>query len=211
MTGAWKIATAAFAVLLIAGPARSGSRNETNPAQPMENYGVIWQNKLTRSGLPDADAGWDWLRAQGVKSIVTFLPPEEAHVDYRKHGFTNVLRIPLDGREAQLPTERQAQRFLEFIQNPKDQPVHIHCFAGRDRTSMMAALARYAVDGWPLNKALDEARSYREGEHLADVYVVWLKDWASKHPPGDARLGHKPSGTSSLDTPSAGRPGKGRG
>ena len=62
MTRAWKTLTAALVVLLVASPARSGSRNEHGLGTPMRNYGVIWQGKLTRSGLPNADTGWDWLR-----------------------------------------------------------------------------------------------------------------------------------------------------
>ena len=188
MTSMWKIVATALVVLLVASPAVSGSRNEHGRGKPIRNYGVIWEGKLTRSGLPDADAGWDWLREQGVKSIVTFLPLEECDVDYGDHGFANVLRIPLSPEEMEFPTERQTQRFLVFIQDPKNQPVHIHCAAGRDRTGMMAALARYAVDGWPLDNALKEARSYRDGKSLGEERVAWLKDWATKHPPGGARL-----------------------
>jgi hypothetical protein len=184
-----KAVMATLVALLVTAPAIADSRDEHahhNPIGSGMNYGVIWEHKLTRSGLPDEDTGWDWLREQGVKSIVTFLPLEEANINYGKHGFMTVLRIPL-GYTA-LPTDRQTQRFLAFIQDPKNQPVHIHCAGGRDRTGMMAALARYAVDGWPLDKALAEARTYRDGESLDEIRQVWLKAWAAKHPPGDARV-----------------------
>jgi len=191
MTRKWKLVATALVALLLAAPAISGSRKEharhgLTVRTPMKNYGVVWEGKLTRSGLPANDTGWDWLREQGVKSIVTFLPLEEHHVGYGDHGFTNVLRIPLN--DEALPTERQAEEFLAFIQDPEDQPVHVHCAAGKDRTGMMVALARYAVDGWPLDKALAEARSYRDGESLGEMRVAWLKTWAAKHPPGSARL-----------------------
>jgi protein tyrosine/serine phosphatase len=179
--------TAALVALLVAAPAVAGSRKDhahsrPTAGQPMKNYGVVWDGKLTRSGLPEEDTGWDWLREQGVKSIVTFLPDDD--VDYAGHGFTNVLRIPLS--DWGLPTERQAQQFLAFIQDPKNQPVHIHCAAGKDRTGMMAALARYAVDGWSLDKALEEARSYRDGKSLGERRAAWLRRWAAKYPPGTA-------------------------
>ena len=184
-----RLATVALVMMLATAAALAGSRKGHDHDRPvagkaMKNYGVIWENRLSRSGLPKADTGWDWLHGQGVRSIVTFLPEDE--VDYREHGFTTVLRIPLS--DTALPTERQSKQFLSFIQDPKNQPVHIHCAAGRDRTGMMAALARYAVDGWPLDKALAEARSYRDGKDLGERRVAWLKDWAAKHPPGDARL-----------------------
>ena len=52
----------------------------------------------------------------------------------------------------------------------------------------MAALTRYAIDGWPLDQALAEARSYRDGKDLSKTRLNWLKKWAATHQPGSARL-----------------------
>jgi hypothetical protein len=158
-----------------------------NPAKtsaeqvPPRNYGVIWEHKLTRSGLPDENSLL-WLRSQGVKSVVTFLP--DHNVDYGKYGFS-VLRIPM---KSEPPTDQQAEQFLRFIQDPKNQPVHIHCVAGQSRTGLMAALARYAVDGWPLDRALEEARHFRQGKDLSKKRVDWLREWAARHPAGSFRV-----------------------
>lgn len=180
-----------LAMLLLAAPATAHSHKTKEHEHhasagdgSMPNFGVVWEHKLTRSGLPDSDSGWVWLHSQGVHSIVTFL--EEHDVDYAGFGFANVLQIPLSSDT--YPTEGQAQRFLAFIQDPARQPVHIHCKAGRDRTGMMAALARYAVDSWPLTDALTEARRYRGGKDLEAARIGWLRAWAAKHPPGSARV-----------------------
>jgi Tyrosine phosphatase family len=149
---------------------------------PLQHYGVIWPNKLTRSGMPRSDQGWDWLRNQGVKSVVTFRP--EHDVNYDRFGF-HVMRLPMDEDP---PSEQQAEEFLRFIQDPKNQPVHIHCTAGVGRTGLMAALTRYAVDGWSLDQALGEARGYRGGKDLSETRIDWLKKWAATHQPGSARL-----------------------
>ena len=151
---------------------------------PIKNFSVVWAHKLTRSAMPLNDAGWAWLRSQGVRSIVTFR--NDSDFDYPKRGFTDVLRLPLTNHI--FPTDQQAERFLAFIQDPVHQPVHMHCEAGRDRTGMMTALARYAVDGWPLEKALAEASLFRKGKPLHDNRIEWLQAWAARHPPGSARL-----------------------
>jgi hypothetical protein len=52
----------------------------------------------------------------------------------------------------------------------------------------MAALARYSIDGWPMEKALEEARSYRHGEDLPPKRMAWLCNWAAKLKPGSYRL-----------------------
>jgi hypothetical protein len=155
-------------------------QTSTEQAAP-RNYGVIWEHKLTRSGLPDENS-WLWLRSQGVKSVVTFIP--DSKVDYGKYGFS-VLRIPM---HSEPPTEQQAEQFLRFVQDPKNQPVHIHCVAGQSRTGLMAALTRYAIDGWPLDRALEETRRYRQGRDLSNERVNWLREWAAKHPAGSFRV-----------------------
>jgi protein tyrosine phosphatase (PTP) superfamily phosphohydrolase (DUF442 family) len=149
---------------------------------PLQHYGVIWPNKLTRSGMPRSDQGWDWLRNQGVKSVVTFRP--EHDVNYDQFGF-QVMRLPMDEDP---PSEQQAEEFLRFIQDPKNQPVHIHCTAGVGRTGLMAALTRYAIDGWSLDQALAESRTYRGGKDLSKTRLDWLQKWAATHQPGSARL-----------------------
>jgi protein tyrosine phosphatase (PTP) superfamily phosphohydrolase (DUF442 family) len=175
----WVAATiVAYAALLMA----AASPLQTSPEQaPPRNYGVIWEHKLTRSGLPD-EKSWLWLRSQGVKSVVTFLPDHP--VDYGKYGFS-VLHVPMHNEP---PTEQQAEQFLRFVQDPKNQPVHIHCVAGQSRTGMMAALTRYAIDGWPLDRALEEAKRYRQGRDLSKERADWLREWAAKHPAGSFRV-----------------------
>jgi hypothetical protein len=151
---------------------------------PLKRFGVLWPQQLTPSGLPRSDQGWIWLRKQGVRSIVTFRT--ENDIDYRKFGFERVMYVPLSG--SVMPTEEKATEYLKFVQNPANHPVHIHCSAGRDRTGMKAALARYSIDGWTLTKALDEARQYRDGKDLSPKRVVWLRAWAKAHPPGSFKL-----------------------
>jgi hypothetical protein len=151
---------------------------------PLRRFGVVWPHRLTRSGLPRSDDGWMWLRTRGVRSIITFRT--ENDVDYRKFGFERVMHVPLSG--SVMPTEQKAVEYLKFIQDPANQPVHIHCSAGRDRTGMMAALVRYSIDGWPLRRALDEARQYRDGKELSQRRVAWLRAWATEHPPGSFKV-----------------------
>jgi len=152
--------------------------------QALPNYGEVWENRLTRSGQPRSEEGWRWLRRQGVKSVVNFRAEEDT--DYTGLGFERVLWLPFTSRTP--PTDDHAEEFLAFVRDRRNWPVHIHCKNGRGRTGVMAALVRYAIDGWPLERALAEARTYRRGEDLGPPYIAWLRRWAAHHEPASHRL-----------------------
>ena len=60
----------------------------------------------------------------------------------------------------------------------------MHCAEGESRAGLMAALVRYAIDAWPLEKALEEAKLYRKGKNLRLKYIQWLTR-GRKPPPGE--------------------------
>jgi protein tyrosine/serine phosphatase len=150
------------------------------PKGPVPKYGIIWQGKLSRSGKPKNEEGWKWLRQQGVNGIVNFRARND--VDYKQYGFEEYLWIPMDN--GRLPTEAEAETYLAWIQSPANQPVIIQCAEGKDRTGMMAALARYAIDGWSIEEAIKESSLYRKGEPISAERINWLRGWSGKHPPG---------------------------
>jgi protein tyrosine phosphatase (PTP) superfamily phosphohydrolase (DUF442 family) len=157
------------------------------PGESVPNYSVIWEGKLTRSGQP-RDEGWTWLRGQGVRSIVNFRSEEDD--DYHGVRFEHTLWLPITKKN--LPTDRDAEEFLAFVRDSRHWPVHIHCEEGRSRSAFMAALVRYAIDGWSLDRALAEARTYRDGKDLAPNYVAWLRRWAAGHTPGSHPARNRP-------------------
>src|SRR5438128_1896182 len=98
-------------------------RGEAPPSIP--SYGVIWEERLTRSGAPRDEAGWTWLRNHGVRSVVNFrFLPEDQEASERAR-FEHYLSLPFKGKEP--PTEAEAETFLAFVRDPHYWPVHIHC------------------------------------------------------------------------------------
>jgi protein-tyrosine phosphatase len=94
------------------------------------------------------------------------------------------LYLPIGDDRA--PTDEQARAFLEFVRDRAHWPVLVHCELGMGRAGTMAALARYAIDGWSMSAALREARSYRTlGLRLFGRQRRGLNRWKDRFPPGE--------------------------
>src|SRR5437867_5455332 len=135
-------------------------RGEAPPSVP--HYGVIWKGRLTRSGEP-SQAGWTWLRSQGARAVVNFQVRADDEASMRTK-FEHYLSLPL--KDKQPPTEAQAETFLAFVRDPHHWPVHIHCKGGEYRTGLMAALVRYAIDGWSIDEASPGAGRSPKGKDM---------------------------------------------
>ena len=80
------------------------------------------------------------------------------------------------------PEREDVLEFLRIATEPRNQPVLVHCREGVDRTGMMVAAYRMAVQDWPKGRAMAELEE--QGFHganfpiknfLDDLDVVALK------------------------------------
>lgn len=147
---------------------------------PLANYGVVEQGVLYRSAKPD-EGGYAWLLQRGFKSTVSF-QRETGDSTAQVVGLGFARHLWLDIEDENRPTDAHALRFLQFVADPQNWPILMHCKVGLGRTGTMAALARYTFDGWTMEQAIDEARAYRGGKDLASSQMEWLRSWAVKHP-----------------------------
>jgi protein tyrosine/serine phosphatase len=158
----------------------------------VRNFGVVEQGILYRSAQPHPLA-LPWLRRYGIASIVNLR--EEQHDDgaglLAVLGFASYLHLRIDNYTP--PTEEQALAFLQFVQDQRHWPVLVHCAEGKGRTGTLVALTRYAIDGWPMERALAEANNYTNKGALSDTQRAWLARWAQAHAPGDQRAAAQPA------------------
>jgi tyrosine-protein phosphatase SIW14 len=155
------------------------------PKAVVPNFGVIEDGILYRSSQPSSE-GYKWLRDYGIKSIVSFQAETGDNTSFvLQQGFAHYLWLNIEDHTQ--PTDEQAKRFLDFVTNPDNWPVLIHCRAGMGRTGTLAALVRYSVDGWRMQDALEEVRLYSGGKELVGSQAKWLKQWALNHPRGSFR------------------------
>ncbi len=154
-------------------------------APPIENYGVVEQGILYRSAQPNKGE-YRWLLSQGFKSIVSFRRETGDQADLvLSSGFENYLWISIEDETN--PSDEQATQFLAFVTDSSHWPILIHCKVGLGRTGTLAALVRYAIDGWSMDEAIREAKLYRGGVDLVPSQTAWLLDWASRYAPGSYR------------------------
>lgn len=168
---------------------RDGVPDDAPKAYGFWSFATPVSGVLSRSGQPLAPE-FSWLKDHGWKSVVNLrIDGERGEVgdDTKLMGFSALgltyLHLPLT--DGQPPTNEQAERFLAFVTDPANLPVHVHCRGGIGRTGTMVALYRYAVQGWPIDTAIEESRAFRGG--ISGSQKTWLEYWAATHPPGSHR------------------------
>jgi len=162
--------------------ASAKEKSGSNPKQ----YKVVVPGVLSRSGLP-TDKQFIRLKKKGVMSVVNLLPANEPGgkgdvTRLPSFGTLGFRYLPLPLLGSLPPTNAEANRFLVFVRNPRNQPVHVFCKAGNARTGTMVALYRYSVQGWSVEKAIRESKKFGGGP--SKKQLAWLKQWASTHAPG---------------------------
>ena len=58
------------------------------------------------------------------------------------------------------PENEDVVRAMKVILTPEYQPVFVHCQAGKDRTGLVVAVYRILVDGWSVDDAIAERKTF---------------------------------------------------
>lgn len=165
-------------LLMTSPPAHSATPSDARPAEwatPLDVPGVPNLHRVSptlyRSAQPSA-AGMRALRDMGVETIVNL---RSFHSDRDAIGSTGLGYEHLYVK-AWHPEHKEVVRFLQIVTNPKRQPVLVHCQHGADRTGLMVALYRVAVQGWTVDAAVREMTEGGFGFHAVWKNLVpWLR------------------------------------
>ncbi len=146
-------------------------------ARPLEAVGVPNLHRiddgLYRSAQPD-EKGMATLEAMGIKTVVNLRVNDSDGEDAAETSLACV-NLPINAYSD--PDAAVVSHFLQIVREPIHRPILIHCRAGADRTGMMCAIYRVAVQGWSKSEAIDEWTEGGFGYHEAfDHFVEYFQE-----------------------------------
>ncbi|MCL5289084.1 MAG: tyrosine-protein phosphatase [Acidobacteria bacterium] len=136
-----------------AAPAPRPATKQKVPGLP--NFGQV-SDTLFRGAQPK-DAGYAELKKQGVEIVVSFREHPGQIADERRAVEAQGMRfvsIPWPSMDA--PRNAQVAEFLELLRANPGKKIFAHCRRGAERTGVMVAAYRIAVEHWTPQQALEE-------------------------------------------------------
>lgn len=164
---------------LLAGQAAAGPPHA--PAERLDVTGVpnlgSVHERLLRGGQPTAE-GFRALAALGVALVIDLREGNE-HGKAERELVTSLgmeyVAIPMSGWHTPRPDE--IARFLELLRDDRGGAVFVHCRRGAERTGVMTAAYRMAVQGWSPTEARAEMDAYRFRAWLHPHLVRWVREF----------------------------------
>lgn len=146
------------------GPVTTASERPPQWAVPVERTGLPNLHRISdglyRGAQPMAE-GFRELRKMGVRTVVNL---RSFHSDRDEAGEAG-LAYEHSAMKAWHPEDEDVVRFLQIVTDPARTPVFVHCQHGADRTGIMCAICRMAVQGWSGDEAVEEMREGGFGHH----------------------------------------------
>ncbi len=154
---------------------------------------VVSTQQLTLAGIPNAGKvtatlyrggqptweGYRTLREMGIQIVINFQEEEnEIAAERRVVEAEGVRYVSIPWRASDQPDNNKVAEFLELVRANSDKKTFVHCEGGRDRTGVMVATFRMAMQNWRPQEALAEMELFgfrhdlfRFWHHHLETYV----------------------------------------
>jgi protein tyrosine phosphatase (PTP) superfamily phosphohydrolase (DUF442 family) len=139
------------------------------------NFGEVTPH-LFRGGQPKG-TGYEHLKAMGIDIVVDGrLSGKEAERRKATKAGMQFVSMPW---HCLFPKDHVFAQFLKLLRNNPDKKVFVHCRYGDDRTGMMIAAYRMAVEGWTPEEARDEMEKFGFHRMVCPSLVPYEKKFPS--------------------------------
>lgn len=141
---------------------REAAAAEKIRAKGLPNLGRV-NDSLYRGGQPQArHRAFEQLREMGIDIVVNLRDDQgdsEAERRIVESLGMQFVAIPWSGYKD--PDDAQVAEFLQLVRDNPDKQIFIHCRRGAERTGVMLAAYRMAVEGWTPEQALAEMEEFK--------------------------------------------------
>ncbi len=131
------------------------------PGYP-KRFAVVEEGVLYRSAQPAPRHLRNLVRDKGLRTLLIVREGESERVLEEKAAAEQlglkVVHIPIPSR--QRLSDEHIAAFFECVDQPANQPVLVHCSAGRHRTGYLCARYRIDRQGWTVDRAIEEMLSF---------------------------------------------------
>jgi len=133
--------------------ADAGASQAAHPG--IENFGVV-EDGVYRGAQPD-ETGYRTLSELGVKCVLNLRSDHDERAAVEAAGMTP-REVPMGMIRG--VNEDSVEQAVGLMSDPANRPIYVHCRLGQDRTGVVVATYRMAVDGWTLEEAESEMQAY---------------------------------------------------
>ena len=125
-----------------------------------DNFSWIIEEKLAGSAIPTSKEEIDWVKQEGVKSIVT-IREEPLEDEWIK----DVNYLHVHSNDMGIPEFSDLVNSVDFIHQriTNDEPVMVHCLAGLGRTGTILACYLIKYEDMTAGDAIEKVRRERHG------------------------------------------------
>lgn len=125
------------------------------------NFGKV-SPFLYRGGQPK-DGGYEALSKLGVKMVVNLRQESETDVAAERKAVEalGMRYVSIPWRGFDKPNDKHIAEFLQLIRANPETPVFVHCRRGAERTGVMVASYRMAMQQWTPEQALEEMEEFK--------------------------------------------------
>ena len=152
------------------------------------NFHTVWEGKLYRSGKLSPGILEQVTAEYGIRTVINFrdvdrpgdpTPDPEEEKFCLDHGIDYIRIKPKHwkaGEDGTIAAQKNVDQVLRLLDDPRNYPFWIHCFAGEHRTGAYAAVIRMEYDHWSNQQAIEEMKrlGYRKFDSEEDVRLYLM-------------------------------------